>query len=211
MLIISAIVCAILVGGLLVAEYKDSTRGRWATKPLASLAFVVAGARALPLGESFGKLMLAGLLLAAAGDLLLIPKSQKVFRAGVLAFLFGHVAYAAAFVARGLAPGGAGLATPLVLAVTVPVARFLLPKVPAALKRAVVAYCVVISIMVILAAATFAARGGMWILAGAVAFYGSDLSVARDRFVSPGFDNRIWGLPLYYAAQMVLATGAAWP
>jgi len=31
----------------------------------------------------------------------------------------------------------------------------------------------------------------------------SDLSVARDRFVSRSFSNRAWGLPLYYAAQIV--------
>jgi uncharacterized membrane protein YhhN len=35
------------------------------------------------------------------------------------------------------------------------------------------------------------------------------LSVARDRFVVPGFVNRAWGLPLYYAAQLVLAATVA--
>ena len=42
-------------------------------------------------------------------------------------------------------------------------------------------------------------------MAAAVAFYLSDVSVARDRFVAPGFGNRIWGLPLYYAAQLLFA------
>jgi hypothetical protein len=41
------------------------------------------------------------------------------------------------------------------------------------------------------------------ILAAAVAFYLSDLAVARDRFVAPGFRNRLWGLPLYYGAQLL--------
>jgi hypothetical protein len=44
------------------------------------------------------------------------------------------------------------------------------------------------------------------VLLGAVMFYASDLSVARDRFVKRGFLNRVWGLPLYYAAQLVLAS-----
>ena len=44
-----------------------------------------------------------------------------------------------------------------------------------------------------------------WIAGGALAFYLSDLSVARDRFVRPAFVNRAWGLPLYYGAQFVLA------
>ena len=44
------------------------------------------------------------------------------------------------------------------------------------------------------------------IFAGALLFYLSDLSVARDRFVAPGFANGLVGLPLYYAAQLVLAS-----
>jgi hypothetical protein len=42
-------------------------------------------------------------------------------------------------------------------------------------------------------------------LGGAIAFYLSDLSVARDRFVAPGFVNRLWGIPLYYFAQLLFA------
>ena len=38
-------------------------------------------------------------------------------------------------------------------------------------------------------------------LAAALLFYASDFFVARDRFVRPGFVNRLIGLPLYYAAQ----------
>jgi hypothetical protein len=37
----------------------------------------------------------------------------------------------------------------------------------------------------------------------------SDLSVARDRFVAPGFVNRAWGLPTYFAAQLLLAASVA--
>jgi hypothetical protein len=44
---------------------------------------------------------------------------------------------------------------------------------------------------------------------GALAFAASDVSVARDRFVRPEFVNRAWGLPLYYAAQLLLATTPA--
>jgi hypothetical protein len=48
------------------------------------------------------------------------------------------------------------------------------------------------------------------VMAAAVAFYLSDVSVARDRFVAPGFGNRIWGLPLYYAAQLLFALSTGW-
>jgi uncharacterized membrane protein YhhN len=40
---------------------------------------------------------------------------------------------------------------------------------------------------------------------GAVLFFASDLAVARDKFVEPGFTNRVWGLPCYYAGQLLIA------
>jgi hypothetical protein len=33
----------------------------------------------------------------------------------------------------------------------------------------------------------------------------SDVAVARDRFVAPSVGNRLWGLPLYFVAQLLLA------
>lgn len=45
--------------------------------------------------------------------------------------------------------------------------------------------------------------------AGALAFTASDVSVARDRFVQHGFVNRAWGLPFYYAAQLLIAATPA--
>ena len=48
--------------------------------------------------------------------------------------------------------------------------------------------------------------GGPWQVAvGALAFTASDVAVARDRFVKNGFQNRAWGLPLYYGAQLLIA------
>lgn len=47
------------------------------------------------------------------------------------------------------------------------------------------------------------------LLAGAFLFFLSDLSVARERFVAPGFANKLWGLPFYYGGQLLLALGAA--
>jgi uncharacterized membrane protein YhhN len=63
----------------------------------------------------------------------------------------------------------------------------------------------VIGIMSALACGVTAA-GGPWAVAvGALAFTASDISVARDRFVQHGFVNRVWGLPLYYVAQLLIA------
>jgi len=69
----------------------------------------------------------------------------------------------------------------------------------------VLLYLVAISSMMSLAAGTWAAAGGSLIVAGAGLFVLSDLAVARNRFVAPGFVNRAWGLPLYFAGQLLLA------
>jgi hypothetical protein len=48
-----------------------------------------------------------------------------------------------------------------------------------------------------------------WIFIGALLFYLSDLAVARERFFESGFENRLFGLPAYYAAQVILAMTCA--
>jgi phage shock protein PspC (stress-responsive transcriptional regulator) len=56
-----------------------------------------------------------------------------------------------------------------------------------------------------LVAAAGASPADPAIFAGAALFYASDLTVARDRFVASGFANGAIGLPLYFAAQLVIA------
>jgi len=204
------LLCAVAVAGLLWAEYRGSRRGLWLTKPLASLAFIGAGIAAGALDSTYGQLVLAGLLLCLLGDVLLIPLERPaVFRAGVFAFLAGHVAYSAAFLTRPL--DGFGLvAGAIVLAVLVlGVLRWLAASLPADMVWPVRVYMVVIGVMSALACGVTAA-GGPWAVAvGALAFTASDVSVARDRFVRHEFLNRAWGLPLYYGAQLLLATTPA--
>jgi uncharacterized membrane protein YhhN len=67
------------------------------------------------------------------------------------------------------------------------------------------AYLVVIAVMSTLACGVTAAGGPLAVAAGALAFTASDVSVARDRLVKREFVNRAWGLPLYYAAQWLIA------
>jgi uncharacterized membrane protein YhhN len=73
----------------------------------------------------------------------------------------------------------------------------------------VVAYIVVISVMVVFAFGAFG-DGSTWLIpAGAVLFFASDLFVARNQFVAPDRVNRMWGLPLYYLAQVLFALSVA--
>lgn len=208
--LVAAALCAIFCVGFLYAEHAQSNLGRWIAKPLASIFFVVAGIAADGSMTPTGRLILAGLVLGACGDVLLLPHNKAAFLAGIGVFLLGHVAYAAAFLSAGsdLLLASATLAPLAIVAYFI--GRWLLPHVEAPMKAPVLAYIAVISLMVALAVGTYSARTGSapWLIA-AIAFYLSDLSVARDRFVSPGLINRVWGIPLYYAAQLLFALTAA--
>jgi uncharacterized membrane protein YhhN len=204
------LLCALAVAGLLWAERRDSLKGVWLAKPVASAAFVWAAVDAGALASSYGRLVLLALLLCMLGDVLLIPHDRKrVFRAGILAFLAGHVVFATAFASRPLEASGLWLGGALLAAVVWIVWRWLGPSLPADLAGAVRAYLVVIAIMATLACGVTAAGGPAAVAVGALAFAASDVSVARDRFVHRAFRNRAWGLPLYYGAQLLLASTVA--
>jgi uncharacterized membrane protein YhhN len=195
--------CATLL--LVESERRGSRLGIWVTKPIASLGFVVF-ACSLRIDSGSARWLLAALCACALGDVLLIPQDERAFRAGVASFGLGHALYAVAFVLRGVSvPIAAIVALPLA-GLAFRVFRWVGPGVPAPLRPAVAGYCAIITAMVAIAAGTTAATSDLRVALGAVMFFVSDLSVARDRFVSPGFGNRAWGLPLYYAAQLILAS-----
>lgn len=196
--------CAVI--GLLVAERRQSPVGVWLTKPLAAACFLWAAWSWGAWDSRYGLLIFCGLSLCWVGDVLLIPKENALlFQAGIGAFLLGHVFYAVAF-----------LTLPLQLFLLVlavgplgwfgwKVLRWLGPHLPADFVIPVRVYVAVISIMVLLAVGTGSLTGSVWMICGAICFAVSDLSVARDRFVTPGFPNVVWGLPLYFLAQFQIA------
>lgn len=194
---------------LLWAEAREhAPTMRWA-KPLASTGFVAAALAAGALHGPYGQAVLLALVLSWIGDVCLLSRRDGWFVAGLSAFLLAHVAFGAAFWVRGVAPGWL-LGSALVLSLpALVVRRWLRPYVPSAMRRPVDAYMLVITVMVALSLACTAAGATPWIAVGAIAFYLSDLSVARDRFVRRELRNRLWGLPLYYGAQLVLAATIA--
>ncbi len=178
----------------------------WLWKPLAAATFIAAGAQAGLANSSTGAVMLLGLVLAAGGDVLLIPKSKLAFLGGLGSFLLGHVAYAVSFAMRGVDATVTLLCLGLLALVAVVVMRWLWPHVEGPMRGPVLAYVAVITTMVALAVGAAWHGSSWWLVVGATAFYLSDLSVARDRFVKEEFLNRAWGLPLYFGAQLLLAT-----
>lgn len=172
-------------------------------KTAASLLFVILGAIAWNGDNPVATWVLVGLALCALGDVLLIW--DHTFDIGLISFLLGHVAYVAAFAAAAPATEWARwILLPIALASSAALA-WLWPHLGRH-RPSVGAYVVVITIMVwgALAVASTGVLGSM-IAIGAVLFYLSDLTVARDRFVHADFINRAIGLPMYYAAQVLIA------
>ena len=201
------IVCflAALVALLLWCESKGWRSGAWFTKPLASAAFV---AFALQMGarqSEYGLWVLTALVACWLGDVLLIPAHQGSFKAGILSFLAGHVFYSVAFLVHGVDARWAMLGAVVLACIAWPVGGVLLRSVDRSLRRPVAAYILVISGMLALGIGAWARAQEMVFLVAPAAFYLSDLAVARNRFLQPGFVNRLIGLPLYYAAQLLFA------
>ena len=199
---------ASLVAALLWVVRTERHGWEWLVKPAAALTFLVAALAAGAQHSAFGRVLLGGLVLAAVGDVCLILKSKRAFLAGLVAFLLGHVGYAAAFFVRGVDALRVAAAAAVLAIVSIPVLRWLWPHVERPMRGPVVAYIVVITSMVALAVGTAGLRGGGLLLVGAIGFYLSDLAVARERFVARGFVNRAWGLPLYFFSQLLLASQA---
>ena len=203
-MVLSGAFLAIAVAALLWAELKQSRLGVWLAKPVASTLFVVTALLVGAPDSSYGRLVLLGLLFSWLGDVFLIPKRQLFFIVGLGSFLLAHVAYSGAFFLQPLAALPLAFAGIAMAVVAIVVLRWLWPHLPNNLRPAVFAYVFAISLMVVLASGTTAATGLQLVIA-AVLFAASDIFVARDRFVSPSVANRLWGLPLYYAAQLIFA------
>ena len=193
---------------MLVAAERWWRPARVPLKLAASTGFVVVAVMGRATEQDYGIWILVGLILAWVGDAALLGSDRAWFLFGLVAFLQAHVAYLIGFLVRGWeAAWGIPTAGVLVIAAAA-VGRWLWPHVGDDMRPAVATYIVVISAMVAGAAGTAGFEPDARILGGALLFYLSDLAVARDRFVSPGWINRVWGLPAYYAGQLLLAWAA---
>lgn len=194
---------------LVIANLAGQSLPALFAKLFASTGFIVLAISADALRSRYGRLILTGLLFSWAGDAFLELETQSYFLPGLGSFLLAHVCYSVAFVTHGIRfRSMATAAFPVVLASGMAM-FWLSPHVGAPMTLAVWAYVIVISVMVTFG---WGARGagGTWLMPiGATLFYLSDLSVATGQFVKPGFPNYVWGLPLYYIAQTMLAMSVA--
>ncbi len=209
--------CEVRLGAETGGDQQMLATVRKLSKLAASACFV-----ALPLvGDAFASTrhdnglafwLMIGLVLGAIGDAALLSHGSTGFLLGLGAFLLGHLAYVVGFTRclDSTAISGATIALAII-----PIAAGLLAlrwlwRHLGDMQIPVVAYITVISAMMIAAIAvvyesTRDAPIRYLIGSGATLFFISDLAVARDRFIAPGWRNRAWGLPAYYAGQLLLA------
>lgn len=198
-----------LLAGLIIAEKHKRIGPILIFKTPLSILFVTAGLVQPHPIETYYQWVVAGLVFGVIGDVCLALKGNKAFKAGLAAFLLGHILYVVAF--SGLTRMSDWLNPLLLLIVAVSLGVFwrLRPHL-GGMTIPVGVYVIVISLMIAAAWIAFLnpelnSKGAWTLLAGAFCFYVSDLFVARERFVTSQFANRLLGLPLYYCGQFCIA------
>ena len=208
------LLCGFFVLLCLWGDYKKIRYLECAGKVLASTCFLLLpflnSSPSLSVGPS--RWIVLGLLLSWLGDAALLSASPTFFLLGIGSFLLAHLAYFAAFVERGVSYSGLIYALAALIPFAFLVGRWLLPPVRENHSKfflPVIAYMGVITLMVSAAWATHQYESSWVLVFAAISFFVSDLSVARDRFIQPGVVNRVWGLPLYFLAQILFALQAS--
>lgn len=187
-----------------------------ALKGTASLFFVVLGFLGLSIATlpSFAKIVVAGLVFGLLGDVCLNLRfvmekaGQKVFLAGIAAFLVGHILYLVALI-----PLAAKVWVWLISGVLVAAALlyWILTSVEAekAFKAFGVVYIGAVVLMTAVSIGVFVTRhtsGSLLYMVGAVLFTLSDIILIFNTFTK---DGKAWMRPanllLYYLGQLLIA------
>jgi uncharacterized membrane protein YhhN len=194
---------------LLASEKQGRTpRGVFIKGSVSALFVVTALIQPHPLSAYYYRI-LAGLAFGLIGDVCLALPGNRAFRIGLFAFLGGHLLYVWAFADLARPEDWTSPVQLVILVASLGAFVWLRPHL-GRMTVPVVVYLVVITLMLMGACAVFrhpgleaTCRGVTW--TGALCFYLSDLFVARQRFVTNQYLNRLIGLPLYYVGQFLLA------
>lgn len=162
------------------------------------------------MATTYGRAIMAALTLCWLGDMLLLAPRGRVFLAGIGAFLLGHLLFALAFAGLPLSIPALAVAAVIAILLGACTLRWLRPHLQGPYRIAVPVYVLAILLMCVLAVGASVAQSDPRLAIAALVFAASDIAVARNRFVAPGFLNRAWGLPLYYAAQVAFALSVMW-
>ncbi|HEU4812007.1 MAG TPA: lysoplasmalogenase [Nocardioides sp.] len=184
----------------------DRRTETWA-KPATLAGLTLTAALLGATDDAVGRWLLVALLFGLLGDIALLGDSLARFKAGVAAFLVGHLAYLVCFATLGLPRPGWSWAALLVLLVSVVVTRDVTPATHrqggAALSVPVAVYTVAIGAMLICAWFT----GEPLIALGATIFVASDATLSVDRFVRPLPSAHLVVMVTYHVGQALMVAG----
>ena len=211
--ILIIIAAVILLSGLLYFEKEENRKGLISTKTILSCLFIVTAVVQPHSNSGYYYLLLMGLLFCLAGDIFLALPQERMFLCGLVSFLIGHVFFVICFFyvadVNQWSLIGAGIGV-----IVSGIVFLWLRSHLGSMMVPVIVYIIVITAMVVGAWTIFGdGRFSFWarllVFIGALSFCLSDIFVARDRFLKNEFMNRLLGLPLYYAAQFMLAFSVA--
>jgi uncharacterized membrane protein YhhN len=158
-----------------------------------------------------------GLLFSLLGDIFLLFPGDKMFLAGLVAFLLTHICYLFGFRQQMLAPSAWSLVLVFfILLNAVRLLRRLVGSMRASgwnrLVYPVIVYGLVISLMLFAAMSTLAdhawdVRAAFLVSMGAFLFWISDLMLAWNKFVSPIKGGRLAIVAAYHLGQISLIAG----
>lgn len=187
------------------AVYTDRRRVEYFCKPATMVALIVTALALDPADSAVRMWFIVAMVFSLAGDVfLMLPRD--LFIAGLVSFLFGHVAYVIGLViAHESVPlTGVGLVVvAMACAVVVPRVLAAVSQADRRLVRPVAVYILVISAMVVAAWGTVVAIA----IVGALLFYLSDATLAWNRFVHEYPQGRILVMVSYHLGQIGLALG----
>jgi uncharacterized membrane protein YhhN len=158
-----------------------------------------------------------GILLSLTGDILLMISLDRLFMAGLVAFLLAHVAYLVGFniPIPQISAWGFFLAVMIGLG-GVRVIRRILAALAASgqirMRTPIIIYGTVISLMLLSAMMkmtdfTWNANAATLVSVGAFLFYVSDIILAWHKFVAPIQNGRIYNIGAYHLGQITLIAG----
>ena len=105
---------------------------------------------------------------------------------------------------------GAAVGAAVFTAIVTIIYRWLRPYLEIKMKGPVAAYIIAVSLMLTMAVSLSGDQSLVFgfcftVIAGALAFYISDIYVARNQFITKTYSNRLIGFRLYYIGQFLLA------
>jgi len=205
---------AVLVSAVayFVADYFGAHEAMFVAKPLTTILIIVIATRGASENSRYKKAILAGLVFSLIGDVLLLFP-EKLFLQGLIAFLFAHFCYIAAFTGRRRFFRVSPLSIWIVVYAVAMVPQlwgFLgVMQVPVAI------YMGVILIMVWQAVERWVesrkfnpllASSGRLAVVGAIFFITSDTTLAFAKFRGVFFGSRLIIMATYFLAQWCIAT-----